>query len=264
IDPDALPSDWEGHFALAARLRAVGDGVAPWYMDNYNTEWTWSSLLFSYGGSFLTNDEQNVAFTGAAGINAMRLFDRVVKAGMPNQTVAAAQQSFGAGKLALHYRSTAFLRNMIQSVGRNFEMRTYQFPSVEGGDKRLATGGSAGMLLTRDPAKQDAAWKFLRFSTSAEGTALMVKNTGYVPCNQVAIDDQRWLGDFYKENPLFLPATQQVSVAVPWYTFPGGQGVRISQSFGNGLSRILEQRASAEQVIADLGTEVQRLLPRSG
>lgn len=264
VNPDQLPVDWEGHFGLAAQLRGIGDGVEPWYMDTYNTEWTWSSLLFSYGGAFLTPDEQNIAFTSPAGVNAMRLFDRVVKAGMPNQTVAAAQQSFGAGKLALHYRSTAFLRNMIQSVGRNFEMRTYEFPAVEGGGKKLATGGSAGMLLARDPAKQEAGWKFLKFSTSAEGTTLMVKNTGYVPCNQSAIDDPRFLADFYRDNPLFLPATRQVSVAVPWYTFPGGQGVRISQAFGNGLSRIMEQRATPEQVIADLGAEVQRLLPRAG
>jgi multiple sugar transport system substrate-binding protein len=120
------------------------------------------------------------------------------------------------------------------------------------------------MLLATDPAKREAGWKFLKFSTSPEGTALMVKNTGYVPCNQIAIDDPRWLGEFYRENPLFVPATRQVAMSVPWYTFPGGQGVRISQAFGDGLSRIMEQKATPEQVIADLGQEVQRLLPRQG
>lgn len=264
VDANALPTDWAGHFAMAERLKRIGDGVDNWYLDTYNSEWTWSSLLFSYGGAFLTPDERRVDFTAAPGVNAMRLFDRVVKAGMPNQTVAAAQQSFGAGKLAVHYRSTAFLRNMILSVGRNFELRTYDFPAVDGGGKKLATGGAAGMLLATDPAKREAGWKFLKFSTSPEGTALMVKNTGYVPCNQIAIDDPRWLGEFYRENPLFVPATRQVAMSVPWYTFPGGQGVRISQAFGDGLSRIMEQKATPEQVIADLGQEVQRLLPRQG
>ena len=61
---------------------------------------------------------------------------------------------------------------------------------------RLPTGGAAGMLTARDPARREAAWKFLRFSTSAEGTALMAKNTGYVPMNQIAIDDPRHLAEF--------------------------------------------------------------------
>lgn len=263
IDAEALPADWAGHFELAQRLARIGDGVANWYLDTYATEWTWSSLLFSYGGRFLTPDERTITFTEEPGLKAIRLFDRIVKAGMPNQTVAAAQQSFGAGKLAIHYRSTAFLRNMIQSVGRNFEMRTYAFPAVEGGGKKLATGGAAGMLLARDEARREAGWKFIKFSTSAEGTALMSRNTGYVPCNQIAIDDPRYLGEFYRENPLFLPATRQVPVAVPWYTFPGSQGVRISKAFGDGLSRIMEQRAAPELALADIGREVEALLPKS-
>ncbi len=48
----------------------------------------------------------------------------------------------------------------------------------------------------------------------------MVKNTGYVPCNQIAIDDPSYLSDFYKANPLFQAATKQVHLMIPWYTVP--------------------------------------------
>ncbi len=263
IDPDALPTSWEEHLAMHTRIKALGDGIDPSYIDFGGGEWMWSSWLFSYGGRFLTPDERTVAFTGPEGIAAMRVLDRMVKAGMPNMTGAAAQQSFGAGKIGLHYRSTALLRNMIQVSGRNFELRTYGFPTVEGGRLVLPVGGSAGMITARDPAKREAAWKFLKFSTSPEGTALMVKNTGYVPCNQIAIDDPRWLGEFYRDNPLFQTATRQVPVSVPWYAFPGGQGVRISQIFLDGIARIMQQQATPEVVIADIGRDVQRLLPRS-
>jgi multiple sugar transport system substrate-binding protein len=43
----------------------------------------------------------------------------------------------------------------------------------------------------------------------------MVKNTGYVPTNQLAIDDPRFLTEFYRENPLFQTATLQVPRMVP-------------------------------------------------
>lgn len=41
-----------------------------------------------------------------------------------------------------------------------------------------------------------------------QGTTLMVKNTGYVPCNQIAIDNPSYLGNFYAENPLIQAATK--------------------------------------------------------
>jgi multiple sugar transport system substrate-binding protein len=48
----------------------------------------------------------------------------------------------------------------------------------------------------------------------------MAKNTGYVPMNQIAIDDPGHLAQFYRENPLFTAATQQVPLMIPWYAFP--------------------------------------------
>ena len=62
-----------------------------------------------------------------------------------------------------------------------------------------------------------------------QGTTLMVKNTGYVPCNQIAIDDPSYLGSFYAENPLIQAATKQVHLRQPWYAFPGQNSVRVTQ-----------------------------------
>jgi multiple sugar transport system substrate-binding protein len=136
-------------------------------------------------------------------------------------------------------------------------------PVIDAQRGRLPTGGAAGMLTARDAAKRAAAWKFLRFSTSAEGTAIMVRNTGYVPMNQIAIDDPRHLAEFYRENPLFQAATRQVPLMIPWYAFPGANSVRVTQTMVDQQARIIEQRATPEQVLADMATEVRRLLPRA-
>jgi len=141
-------------------------------------------------------------------------------------------------------------------------MQTAPMPVMDPVRGRLPTGGAAGALVARDPAKREAAWKFLRFSTSPEGTTLMVQNTGYVPMNQIAIDDPRWLADFYRDNPLFLAATRQVNIMIPWYAFPGPNSVRVTQTMVDQQARIVEQRATPEQVLADMATEVRRLLPR--
>jgi multiple sugar transport system substrate-binding protein len=226
-------------------------------------DWMFSALLFGHGGRMLSQDERDVAFAGPEGLGALTLLDRMVKdGGMANLSRDAAQQAFAAGRLGMFFWTTAALRGFQQTVGRNFELRTGPMPIINAQIGRLPTGGAAGMLTARDPAKREAAFKFLRFSTSAEGTSLMVQNTGYVPTNQLAIDDPRYLGEFYRQNPLFQTATRQANISIPWYAFPGANSVRVTQTMVDQQARIVQQQATPEVVLADMAAEVRRLLPR--
>ncbi len=262
-DPDRMPTDWDGHIALSRRIKGLGDGIEGMHFRWAGDDWMFSALLFGHGGRMLTEDERDVGFAGPEGLASLRLIDRMVReGGMANLNVQAAQQAFAAGRLGMLYWTTAVLRGTVQQVGRNFDLRTGPMPVIDAERGRLPTGGAAGMLTARDPARREAAWRFLRFSTSAEGTALMVKNTGYVPMNQIAIDDPRYLGEFYRENPLFTTATQQVPVMIPWYAFPGANSVRVTQTMVDNIARIVEARATPEQVLPEMAAEVRRLLPR--
>ncbi len=264
-DPDRMPTDWAGHIALARRIKALGDGTEGLFYRWMGDDWMFSALLFGHGGRMLTEDERDIGFAGPEGLESLKLLDRMVKeGGMPNLTTEAAQQAFAAGKLGMMYWTTAVLRGTIQQAGTNFELRTGPMPVIDAEKGRLPTGGAAGMLTAKDPARREAAWKFLRFSTSPEGTALMARNTGYIPMNQIAIDDPRWLGDFYRSNPLYTTAVRQVPVSVPWYAFPGANSVRVTQVIVDNTARIVEQRATPEQVLPEMAAEVRRLLPRRG
>jgi multiple sugar transport system substrate-binding protein len=262
-NPDAMPTDWPGIFQLSQRIRALGGGTEGMWYAWPGDDWMFSALLFGHGGRMLSEDERDIAFAGPEGLGALRLLDRMVKeGGMPNLARDAAQQAFAAGRLGMFFWTTAALRGTMQQVGRNFELRTTVMPVINAERGRLPTGGAAGMLIARDAAKREAAWKFLRFSTSAEGTTLMVQNTGYVPTNQLAIDEPRWLAEFYRQNPLFQAATRQANIMIPWYAFPGANSVRVTQTMVDQQARIVEQRATPEQVLAEMASEVRRLLPR--
>ncbi|MGK7871251.1 ABC transporter substrate-binding protein [Falsiroseomonas sp. E2-1-a20] len=264
VDPDPanFPKDWDGVIALSARIEAERDGTDGMWFQWPGDDWMFSALLFSHGARMLTPDERDVGFAGPEGLASLRLLRRMVtEGGMPNLNATTALQAFAAGKLGMRFGSTAFLRNMIQSTGRNFELRTAHFPQVAP-DGKLPTGGAAGMLTARDATKREAAWKFLRFSTSPEGTTLMARNTGYVPVNQIAIDDPRHLGEFYRENPLFRTATEQVGRMIPWYAFPGTQSVRVTQVMVDSMARVVEGQATPEVVLPEMAAEVRRLLPR--
>jgi len=262
-DPDVFPTDWNGVLDLAGRIDRLGDGVEGLWFTWPGDDWMFSALLFGHGGRMLTEDERDVGFAGPEGLGALRLIDRMVKeGGMPNLSAAAARQAFTAGKLGMIFQTTALVRGMLAGAGSNFVMRTTGMPVIDAQRGRLPTGGAAGMLVAKDPARRDAAWKFLRFSTSAEGQALMVRNTGYLPCNQAAIDDPMYLGEFYRENPLFLAAVRQIPLSIPWYAFPGTNSVRVTQTMVDNLARIVEGRATPEEVQRDMAAEVRRLLPR--
>ncbi len=264
LNPDAFPTTWDGVIEASKRIKALGDGVEGMFYRWPGDDWMFSALLFGFGGNMLTPDERDVAFNGAEGMGAVRLLDRMVKeGGMPNFAGTADLQAFAAGKLGMMFRTTAQVRGISESVGRNFELRTTIMPVIDPERGRLPTGGAGAMIAARDEARARAAWKFVKFATSAEGTTLMVKNTGYVPTNQIAIDDPRYLADFYRDNPLFQPATRQVGIMKPWYSFPGANSVRVTQVMVDNLARIAEQRATPEQVVADMATEVRRLLPRA-
>jgi multiple sugar transport system substrate-binding protein len=91
---------------------------------------------------------------------------------------------------------------------------------------------------------------------------MMVKASGYLPCNQISIDDPQYLGAFYRENPLFVASVKQIPVSIPWYAFPGSNSVRVTQTMVDNLARIVESKATSEQVLPDMAGEVRRLLPR--
>ncbi|MBN8944711.1 MAG: ABC transporter substrate-binding protein [Rhizobiales bacterium] len=267
-DAAAFPTNWDEVIALSARIHALGDGNEGMFFRWPGDDWMFSSLLYGYGGRMLTADETKVAFDGPEGLAALKLLDRMVKDGkMPNfgasATATADLQAFGAGKLGTMFRTTAQVRQVSGMVGKNFELKTTTLPVIDPVKGRLPTGGAGMMMTAKDPARQAAAWEFMKFASSAEGTAIMARNTGYVPCNQLAIDDPGYLGEFYRANPLFQAATRQVHLMIPWYAFPGQNSVRVTQIMVDNLARIAEQKASPEEVLRDMSREVTRLIPRA-
>jgi multiple sugar transport system substrate-binding protein len=262
FDPDNLPNDWDGHIRLAAAVKErTGGPDGMWFAWS---EWMFQTLVLAHGGRMMTPDETDIAFHGKEGLGTLNLHERYVReTQMPALNTTTASQAFAAGRLGAFYWTTAVVRNFIQSVGQGFDFRTLPLPVVGGvANGTLATGGAAGMITARYPAKREAAWKFLRFATSPQGQALMVMNSGYVPCNQLAIDDPRWLGDFYRQNPLFQAAVTQMRRQAPWFAFPGSNGVRITQAITNNTARVIESSATPEVALADMAAEVRRLLPR--
>jgi len=262
-DPDKFPTDWDGVIALAKRIEGLGGNVrGAFFSWQITGNWMWQALVFSHGGSMLDATEKKVAFDGPAGQKGIQVLSRLVhEANMQNTTFQAAAPDFIGGRLGMISDSSAQIGRMNREVGTAFPVRVAKFP-ISAPDGRIPTGGAAVMLLTKDAAKQKAAWEFIKFLTGPEGATIIVKSTGYVPATDLPAKDPAMLGDFYKNSPNHRAAMEQLPLVTAWYAFPGENGVKITDVIKDHLQSVVDKSAKAEDVLKKMTSDVQPLLPR--
>ncbi|MEZ5728423.1 MAG: extracellular solute-binding protein [Burkholderiaceae bacterium] len=118
------------------------------------------------------------------------------------------------------------------------------------------------MLLSKDPKKAEAAWKFLKFATSGTGAAQVALTTGYMPPNKAA--NEVILKDFYAKHPNKFTAVRQLPLLRDWYAFPGSNGLKITKVIEDAMQSIAsrEKIDQPDAVLAKMVDDVQKLLPR--
>lgn len=262
VNPDQFPTTWDGIVEVAKKAKAANPGTNSMHLDwEITGNWMWQTLVFSNGGSMLSADEKKVAFDGAAGKAAINTLAKAVKDGeMRNISMSAATQDFVSGNLAILSTSTSRLGIITKQVGNKFELRTARMPIQKNG--RLPAGGNVAMMFAKDPAKQKAAWEYIKFATGPLGATAMVKATGYFPANTIPANDPNLLKPFYSQHPNYLTAIKQLPVLTGWYAFPGENGLKITDVIKDHLQTVVSKEIEPEAALADMDKSVQALLPR--
>jgi multiple sugar transport system substrate-binding protein len=260
---DQFPATWDGIFELGRKAKASGPGTHGFHFDwDITGNWMWQALVFSNGGTMLSIAEKKVAFDGAPGKAAIQTLAKMVNEGtMRDVSSATSRQDFVSGNLAIWSHSTSNLGSVMKEVGNRFEVRTARFP-IQPGVGRLPAGGNVAMMFAKDPAKQKAAWEYIKFATGPLGATSMVKATGYFPANLIPANDPTMLKPFYEKNPNYLTAVKQLPVLTGWYAFPGENGLKITDVIKDRLQTVVSKAAQPEAALADMSKAVQALLPR--
>jgi multiple sugar transport system substrate-binding protein len=189
-------------------------------------------------------EETDITFDSEAGIKAARLYQRFAdEGGMDLYNDTAARQAFASGKLGIYIDSSSYLTRVQEAVGDRFDVQLRRFivAAEDESDVYFPTGGSAAVMLTEDPEKQDAAWEYMTFATGPIGAKIVVQNTGYAPTNATVLQDDKYLGDFYDEHPNARRAHAQVAeFSGPWYAYPGPEGVAVTDQIAAALVDVVE------------------------
>lgn len=259
-DIDAFPTHWEDIVALGKKIDDPARNITGFYFQwDITGNWMFQGLLFANGGSMMSSDEKVIAFDQPPGKAALETLELFAKAKMPNLPSSQARPAFMAGKIGIFADSSSNLGAATRQIGTSFAMRTLRFP-LGVADGRLPAGGNLAVMLSKDPEKQAAAWKYIKFATGPVGQTIMARHTGYLPSNSIAVKTPELLGDFYKANANFQASIAQLPILTGWYAFPGPNAVKIIDVIKRHTEAVVTGRKSAAETSPAMAADVRKLL----
>lgn len=258
LDPEHPPTTWEEVREAAKKL--TKDGRYGVFFDYQVTgNWVYQAMTETAGGRMMSEDLKSVGFDSAAGRKALQYWVDLVNTdkSMPVLDAQQASQSFMTGNISMYVSSTASLTNFRKQS--KFEVRTAVFPSLDG--KRVVpAGGNNLFILAQDPKKQEAAWDFVKFATSPEGTAHLAQAFGYMVTRKSALASKELMGDYLDKLPAAKATYDQVDNMVPWYNFPGSAGSKVYKIVQDNIQAALLKQKTVNQAVADATKEANALL----
>lgn len=259
-DVAQFPTHWDDIVSLGRKIDDPAKNVIGFYYQwDITGNWMFQSLVLANGGRMMSPDEKTIAFDQPPGLAALATFESFARSRMPNLPSSQARAAFVAGKIGIFADSSSNLGKAIADIGTSFAWRTIRFP-LGSPDARLPAGGNMAVMLTKDPEKQKAVWKYIAFATGPIGQTIMARHTGYLPSNSIAVDTPGLLGDFYGKNANYQVSIAQVPILTGWYAFPGPNGVKIIDVIKRHTEAVVTGKKSAAETMPVMTSDVRKLL----
>ena len=238
LDPDKGPVNWQEMVDFAKKLtkKDAAGNVTQWGIQiptDGNTSWLFTGLTTSNGARLFTPDGKKTNFADPKVVEALQYLIDLSKAhGVqpPGLTSwGTTPKDFLEKKLAMMWTTTGNLTNIKNNASFPFGVAMLPAKVSYGAP---TGGGNFYIFKNIPPAKQEAAFKFVRFMTTPERAAEWSIATGYVATSQAAYDTpamKAYLAGF----PQAGVARDQLKFAVPEITVHEAQ--RVMKVFNDNL-----------------------------
>lgn len=228
-------STWEGVQAAAKTIKQKSGNYGVYIQEPADT-WAQQAMMLSNGAQ-IKNSAGKAAFASAQGVKAYQLYqDMVLKDKTAIHTPwAQGMDDFTNGKVAMAFTTVAQASHIKQSV--SFKVSSQIAPTFKGNKLTVPVGGSMLALTSQDSAKQKAAWTFEKWLYKNDSLLTWDKGTGYLPPTKTALDSAQFK-KYLAANPMIKPATQELTNAVPWTSFPKN-GLDAEQDMIDARDKIL-------------------------
>lgn len=254
LDPEKAPTTWDEMQQMAEKCSDPANGVEGFEFYTQPTgegiTWQFQVWLWAAGGQFLNADNTKAAFNTPEGLKALTFVTNMLNG---HGATAAAWGAFGDGKACMQldgswlfgYRKDAPFKWGIAAV-----------PGPEAGETATNIGGEH-LVVFKNSQHQEAAWKFIKFLTSAETQLKWDEATGFLPIRKSVgenADYLKWIND---TEPRMLPfvqgmATAHARPATPVYNEVSDAFSREIQKAMLGQATPADALASAEKAVNDI------------
>jgi sn-glycerol 3-phosphate transport system substrate-binding protein len=262
LDPAKPPTTMDQVQADAlAIVRHGGQGV---YFDAANaskSDFLTQSLVDSNGGHVVAPDG-SIQLDRPPAVQALQEMANLTKSGaQPGISENDAIAAFKAGKLGMLVTSTAVLAGLDQAAAGRFTVLAAGFPSFGTQPARPTYSGAGLVILAKDKAKQQAAWTFVDFLTSAKAFTTITTKIGYLPLRPDVVTDPRYLKGYFAKDQRLLPALRQLDTVTPYTFFSGAkadQAVLALQD--DAVAPITLRGANAQPILHTVADRIRGLV----
>lgn len=263
-DPHQIPQTWPEIIALGKRIRLANPNRLGGFFQ-YANGWTFVTLVESRGGHVMTPDDSILTLQtkeALQGLKVLRAFGEMGQAQL-DMTQSQARQAFAAGMIGILIDSSSNLASFERQAAGKFHIAVGPFP-LQAGFSHLPAAGALSVIFARDPAKQKAAWRCVKFLCGATAQTIMGKRTAYVPVNRIAIETPNLLGRAYQQEESKKLLLSELPFLSGWYAFPGPYSAKIDRLIMDHMQQVVVLSEQPEAALSRMQEEIQRLLPRHG
>ncbi|MGH3250123.1 MAG: extracellular solute-binding protein [Trebonia sp.] len=267
LNPAWPPTTWAQVKADALAIKAK-TGKAGAYIDCLTQvagDWCYQALVDSNGGSVLSANGSALTFGETPAVQAVSMAQDLVNSGaMPKLTQLQAYPDFAAGNMGMLLESSS-LQGVFQKGAKagNWQLADAPMPGYGSKPTQPTNSGAALFMVSKDPAKQRAAWDLITYLTSPQAYTLIAENIGYLPLRTGLVSAPSGLQSWTKANPLLQANLGQLARLQPWVAFPGNNYVQIQNDMMNAVESVVFQDASPAATLAAAQKTASALLPQS-
>ncbi|HLS49492.1 MAG TPA: ABC transporter substrate-binding protein [Actinomycetaceae bacterium] len=261
LDPDNPPATAQEVRDAAQQIVDAGyEGVYYGAIDSGGSDYLTQSVLNS-AGTGIVDDAGNITIDSPEAVEALTYLQDLTLDGLqPAVQVEDGVGAFNNGDLGMFLATTAYSMSLSAAAEGNFELRSGGFPTFTDGPARPTHSGAGLVVLADDPAKQEAAWTFLEFMTSAEGYTIITEEMGYLPLREDIVEDPDYLADYFAEHTLLIPSLSDLRTVEPYRVFPVENSNRATVTFqDNAVEPIMLRGAEVESTLADVAQQIRDL-----
>jgi multiple sugar transport system substrate-binding protein len=247
----SYPTDswtWDDFRAAAKKLTDASVKQYGWaYVadGSEDTTWRWLAMLWQAGGDLVNADGTKSAFDSPAGLRATQmLHDMAVsdKSVYLDQGNGNYLNLFNSGKIGMLWTGPWDLSSINSDVSYGVQI----LPAAEGVHSSIA-GPDNWMVFNNGAAREQAAWTFLTWLSSAQIHGAFTLATGDLPtrASETKLDSYTSYLAKYPGDAVFVLNLTNVTKARPnTKTYP-----QVSQAIGSQLQGVLIGQTSAQDAL---------------